>query len=83
MAPVDAAFHALPGGVMIKLREDMPFLREILLYHIIPQKIPSVDLQNDNLLTTLQGQDIRCNIYGPVRINNEWKIYHTFPDSRY
>ncbi|GAB6019386.1 hypothetical protein CHUAL_000971 [Chamberlinius hualienensis] len=66
LAPVDSAFGELPPPVLTKMKEDVPFLREVLLYHIIPDTVNVSDLTNDNVLTTLQGQDIRCNVYGPI-----------------
>ena len=65
-APTDAAFAALPEGLVDQLLAD-PFdsLTNVLLYHVISGKVLSTDLSDQQMAMTLQGEDVI------VTINND------------
>ena len=71
-APTDAAFAALPAGVLETLLEDPTgTLAQILLYHVVGANALSTSLSDGQIITTLQGEDVVVNIDGgSVFINN-------------
>ncbi|MBX7053025.1 MAG: fasciclin domain-containing protein [Flavobacteriales bacterium] len=71
-APTDAAFAALPAGVLESLLEDPTgTLAQILLYHVVGANALSTSLSDGQTITTLQGEEVVVNIDGGnVFINN-------------
>jgi uncharacterized surface protein with fasciclin (FAS1) repeats len=71
-APTDAAFAALPAGVLDALLADPTgALAQVLLYHVVSGEALSSSLTNGQTITTLQGQDVTVSITGGnVFINN-------------
>jgi uncharacterized surface protein with fasciclin (FAS1) repeats len=71
-APTDAAFAALPAGVLDGLLADPTgALAQVLLYHVVSGEALSSSLTNGQTITTLQGQDVTVSITGGnVFINN-------------
>jgi uncharacterized surface protein with fasciclin (FAS1) repeats len=71
-APTDAAFAALPAGVLDGLLADPTgALAQVLLYHVVSGEALSNSLTNGQTITTLQGQDVTVSITGGnVFINN-------------
>ena len=68
-APTDAAFDALPSGLLESLSEEE--LTNILLYHVLDGRVNSTDLSDGMTATTLQGKDVLITINGTdVFINN-------------
>ena len=70
-APTDAAFAALPAGLLDQLLADPAGdLTQILLYHVVAAEALSTSLSNGQIITTVQGQDVTVNITnGNVFIN--------------
>jgi transforming growth factor-beta-induced protein len=54
-APTDAAFDALPTGLLDKLLANTTALTEVLTYHIVSGKLTANDLTSQTNVTTLQG----------------------------
>jgi uncharacterized surface protein with fasciclin (FAS1) repeats len=71
-APTDAAFAALPEGTVEALLEDPTGdLAQILLYHVVGAKALSSSLEDGQMITTLQGKDVKVKIEdGKVYIND-------------
>ena len=71
-APTDAAFAALPAGVVDSLLVDPTGdLAQILLYHVVSGTALSTSLTDGQTITTLQGEDITVTIdTNGVMINN-------------
>jgi len=70
-APTDAAFDALPPGTVAALLNDIPTLTAILTYHVVGAKALSTDLSDGQVITTLNGKDVKVTINGDgVFINN-------------
>ena len=64
-APTDAAFAALPVGVLDALLADPTgALAQVLLYHVVSGEALSSSLTNGQTITTLQGQDVVISITG-------------------
>jgi uncharacterized surface protein with fasciclin (FAS1) repeats len=71
-APTDAAFAALPAGVVDALLVDPTGdLAQILLYHVVSGTALSTSLTDGQTITTLLGEDITVTIgMNSVMINN-------------
>ena len=68
-APTDAAFGNLPGWLIAQLAMDPSGdLADALLYHVVGDNLPSVDLL-DGLLTSLEGSDLTIATSGGVTVN--------------
>jgi uncharacterized surface protein with fasciclin (FAS1) repeats len=78
-APTDAAFAALPAGVVEALISEQPpvFLQEILLYHLVGTSIMSPDLYNGQIIETLNGESLTLTIIGGDVFVNEAQIILT------
>jgi len=70
-APTDAAFDALPEGLLEELLAAPDFLTNILLYHAAPVDGVSGNLSDGQMVTTLEGSDVTITIVGAdVFVNN-------------
>jgi len=64
-APTDAAFAALPAGLLDALLADPTGeLTNILLYHVVGGAALSTDLSDGQTITTLNGQDVTITFNG-------------------
>jgi uncharacterized surface protein with fasciclin (FAS1) repeats/predicted lipoprotein with Yx(FWY)xxD motif len=62
-APTDAAFEALPEGLLEELLDDpQGELTRILLYHVVEGKAFSGDLEDEMEITTVLGQNVKVTI---------------------
>jgi uncharacterized surface protein with fasciclin (FAS1) repeats len=62
-APTDAAFGKLAAGTVEALRQDVPRLKSILLYHVAAGRIAARDVKSGDL-KTLAGSAIVAGVYG-------------------
>lgn len=71
-APTDDAFGALPPGVIDELLQDPEgLLTQILLYHVASGTVLSSDLEDGQIITTINGEDVVVTIEnGDVFIND-------------
>lgn len=69
-APTDAAFAALPDGVMDALLADTEALTDVLLYHVVSGQIFSGNLSDGATAETLQGQSITVDLSDGVMIDD-------------
>ncbi len=71
-APTDAAFAALPAGLLDALLADPTGeLTNILLYHVVGGTALSTDLSDGQTITTLNGQDVTITLNaGNVFVND-------------
>lgn len=70
-APADAAFDALPGGVLESLLEsgNQDVLQELLGGHVVAGRYEAGDLSDGQVLTALSGDELAVSIDGSeVRI---------------
>jgi len=68
-APTNAAFDALPDGVLESLLGDPEGLAQVLTYHVVAGRVMAADLQEGQLVTTVQGEEIRITLAGGARVN--------------
>lgn len=69
-APTDEAFAKLPKGTVEALLKDIPKLRSILTYHVVPGRVTSQEVVKLAKATTVQGQALRIDASAGVKINN-------------
>lgn len=70
-APTDAAFDALPEGLLEDLLAAPGFLTDVLLYHAAAVDGVSGNLSDGQMVMTLQGSDVTITIVdGDVLVNN-------------
>lgn len=73
-APSNKAFEDLPESVKRSLRDNPARLREILSYHVIPERKWTYEFGKDNLVNSVnEPNKLRLNSfrYGKVRLNQE------------
>lgn len=69
--PIDEAFAKLPPGTVEALLKDVPKLKSILTYHVVPGKHVFVDLKKMTEVATVQGQKIKIDATkGALRVND-------------
>lgn len=71
-APTDDAFRKLPAGTVETLLKDpQGQLKDILLYHVVPGKLMAADIQQVNVLKTVQGGNLTVTtVNGSVMIDD-------------
>lgn len=69
-APTNAAFEALPAGLLTKLLQpkNKAVLAKILTYHVVPGKVMSKDLKAGKI-ATVEGSDITVSMSGGLKVN--------------
>ncbi len=67
-APTDAAFTALPPGVLNALLSNTTALTEVLTYHVVAGNLVAADVTGRTSVTTLQGGVLPINTTGGVKI---------------
>ncbi|XP_067135052.1 transforming growth factor-beta-induced protein ig-h3-like [Centruroides vittatus] len=68
--PTDDAVAKLPSDFIIHLLNNITALKEVILYHIIPQVWYSPGFQDGLKLKTLQGSYVTLKLQNVIRINN-------------
>lgn len=69
-APTNAAFAALPHGVLESLLADIPALTNVLTYHVSGDYYPASALVGQHgVIPTVQGSPIRVNGRNGVHLN--------------
>jgi uncharacterized surface protein with fasciclin (FAS1) repeats len=72
-APTNAAFEALPEGVleMLLKPENKDQLTAVLTYHVVPAEVMSGDLEDGMKAGTVEGSEATVTInYGDVMVDN-------------
>merc|ERR1711922_74259 len=62
-APSNQAIKKLPKSLVNQLTSDTEILKKVLLYHVIEGAVKSSDIVNDITVPTLEGGEIRANVY--------------------
>ena len=60
-APTDDAFAKLPKGTVEGLLKDIPKLKSVLTYHVVPGKVTAADVVKMSSAKTVQGQSIKID----------------------
>lgn len=69
-APNDDAFAKLPPGTVQTLVQNIPQLARILTYHVVPGKLMAADLAKLNLLTSVEGSEIKIDTSNGFEVKN-------------
>lgn len=70
-APSDDAFAKLPAGTVEGLLKDIPKLKDVLTYHVVPGRVMSADVAKMKSAKTVQGQEITIDASkGSVKVND-------------
>ncbi len=70
-APTDDAFAKLPTGTVEALLEDVPKLKDILLYHVLLGKVMAEDVVKLKAAETALGKEVMIEVMGDhVMIGN-------------
>jgi len=74
-APTDDAFAKLPKGTVEGLLKDVPKLKAVLTYHVVPGKVMAADVVKIKTAKTVQGQDVKIDaskwhLHKNVKIND-------------
>ena len=71
-APTNDAFSKIDEETLASLLvpENQSALANILLYHVVPRKVLSTDLEDHTRILTLQGTTVRVRTDPVVKINN-------------
>lgn len=80
-APTDDAFAKLPAGTVDALLKDLPKLKDILLYHVVPGKVMAADvlkLDGKMVDTALMDQQVKITVKdGKVYLNDNVQVIIT------
>lgn len=69
-APTDEAFAKLPPGTIATLLQNIPQLRRILCYHVVPGKLMKADLAEVQTLTSVEGSPITVDLADGFEVKN-------------
>lgn len=74
-APTDDAFAKLPKGTVDALLKDVPKLKAVLTYHVVPGKVMAADIVKLKTAKTVQGQNVKIDaskwhLHKNVKIND-------------
>lgn len=74
-APTDAAFDALPAGLLdILLSDPTGALADVLLYHVVGSIALAGDLSDAQVIATVNGQDVTVSIVGEDVFINDAQV---------
>ena len=82
-APTNSAFSELDTETRQRILSNNAELADVLKYHVLPSKVLSSDLQNELLVSTVEGSPLRINVYpnnvftaqcSPIDITNIDKV---------
>jgi uncharacterized surface protein with fasciclin (FAS1) repeats len=73
-APDNAAFAALPAGVLPSLLANPAELADILFYHVLPAQVPAATVLQGGKTKTLLEKKVQFKVIGPDAFVNSSKI---------
>ena len=72
--PTVDAFNNLPEGELDALLADIPSLRDVLLYHVVPGELMSDNITDNTSATTLLGEDITFSVTDNTVMVNDAEV---------
>lgn len=74
-APTDDAFAKLPKGTVEGLLKDVPKLKAVLTYHVVPGKVMASEVVKMKSAKTVQGQNVKIDaskwhLHKNVKVND-------------
>jgi uncharacterized surface protein with fasciclin (FAS1) repeats len=76
-APTNAAFAKVPKKTLNMLLENKSMLRKVLLYHVLPGKVPASKVLETESAKTAEGAEVQFSVRGKSAFVNESKIVKT------
>jgi transforming growth factor-beta-induced protein len=76
-APTDDAFAKLPEGTVDALLNDIPTLRSILLYHVVPGSVMASEVVDLDSASTASGEKIMIKVSGGSVMINDAQVIIT------
>jgi uncharacterized surface protein with fasciclin (FAS1) repeats len=76
-APTNAAFAKVPKKTLNMLLENKSMLRKVLLYHVLPGRVPASKVVTFGSAKTAEGASVQFSVRGKSAFVNESKIIKT------
>lgn len=76
-APTNAAFAKVPKKTLNQLASDKAMLKKVLLYHVLPGKVPASKVLKMKSATTAEGSKVTFSVRGKNAFVNDSKIITT------
>ena len=76
-APTNAAFAKIPADQLGAILADTAQLKKILTYHVVPGKVMAADLQPEQMVKTVEGQDVDIKVANSTATINGCNIVTT------
>lgn len=76
-APTNAAFAKVPKQTLDDLASDKAMLKKVLLYHVLPGKVPASKVLKTKSATTAEGSKVTFSVRGKSAFVNDAKITKT------
>lgn len=76
-APTNAAFAKVPKKTLNELASDKAKLRKVLLYHVLPGKVPAAKVLKTKSAKTAEGSKVTFSVRGKTAFVNDAKITKT------
>jgi uncharacterized surface protein with fasciclin (FAS1) repeats len=76
-APTNAAFAKVPKATLKMLGENKAMLKKVLLYHVLPGRVPASKVLKMRSATTAEGEKVQFSVRGKSAYVNESKIIKT------
>ena len=76
-APTNAAFNKVPKKTLNALAADKAMLRKVLLYHVLPGKVPAGKVVKTESAKTAEGSKVTFSVRGNNAFVNKAKITKT------
>jgi uncharacterized surface protein with fasciclin (FAS1) repeats len=76
-APTDEAFAKLPPGALDKLLADRAQLRRVLLYHVVPGRVPAAEVVKLTSAKTAAGPSARVMVHGGTAMIDDANVVQT------
>jgi uncharacterized surface protein with fasciclin (FAS1) repeats len=76
-APTNEAFAKIPPGQLSSILADKAQLTKILTYHVVPGEIMAADLQPEQMVKTVEGQDLDIKVTNGAATVNGCNIVKT------
>jgi uncharacterized surface protein with fasciclin (FAS1) repeats len=76
-APTNAAFNKVPKKTLNELASDKAMLKKVLLYHVLPGKVPASKVLKTKSATTAEGSKVTFSVRGKNAFVNNSRITKT------
>jgi uncharacterized surface protein with fasciclin (FAS1) repeats len=76
-APTNAAFKKVPKETLDELAKNKSMLKSVLLYHVLPGKVPASKVLKTKSAKTAEGSQVTFEVRGMSAFVNDAKIIKT------